>query len=59
MSILLREASSVTIPGVLLPQTADSGFLENIGLKDNKLEFGNTSVNITTINPIDNSSHLS
>ena len=33
MSILLREASSVTIPGVLLPQTADSGFLENIGLK--------------------------
>lgn len=59
MSILLREASSVTIPGVLLPQTADSGFLENIGLKDNKLEFGNTSVNITTINPINTPTTIS
>lgn len=59
MSILLREASSVTIPGVLLPQSADSGFLENIGLKDSKLSFGNTSVNITTINPINTATTLS
>lgn len=59
MSILLREASSVTIPGVLLPQTADSGFLSNIGLKDNKLDFGNTSINITTINPINTSTTIS
>lgn len=52
MSIILREASSVQVPGVLLPQVADSGFLENIGLKDNKLDFGSTSVNITAVNAI-------
>lgn len=59
MSILLREASSVTVPGVLLPQVADSGFLENIGLKDDKLGVGNTSVNITTINPINTATTIS
>lgn len=59
MSIILRESSGVTINGVLLPQSADSGFLENIGLKDDKLGVGNTSVNITTINPINTSTTLS
>lgn len=59
MSLLLREASSVTLPGVLLPQVADSGFLENIGEKGNQLEIGNTSINITTINALNTTSSVS
>lgn len=59
MSLLNREASSLTQVGVLLPQVADSKFLENIGLHERQLDLGHTSVNITAINPINTATTIS
>ncbi len=59
MSILQREVSSVVVNGVLLPQTANSDFLKNIGKHNNQVAIGNTSAVILAINPINTTTTIS
>lgn len=59
MGINLREASTLVVNGVLLPQVAESGFLENIGRKNTQLSEGNTSVTIVSVAPINTATTIS
>lgn len=59
MAILQREASSLIVNGVLLPQVAESRFLENIGKHNRQLALGNTSATIVAVSPINTATTLS